>query len=264
MTIIRKPYFYGAQLKRYYLQIMVNFCGYTVMTGNQRDGKKRMLDVPIINADMQKTVGYILQGGSENVMSYVPMMSFQRTGLRQKADYRHAQQHSEKYSYIERAKTADGELIANAPGRKRTVERYQPVPYDMDFEITLWGSNNDQLEQMLEQILSIYNPDMDIQLSNSPADWTFLTSLIFQGEPQFEKVVPTGTEVDPLYIARLPFQTIVWMGVPAKTYETKHIYEVIVPIKEIDSAVDSDEYDELSTVVIRADEEDILTFESFQ
>lgn len=264
MTVIRKPYYYGAQMKRYYVQIMSCFAGYQVMTGNQRDGKKRMLDVPIMNADMSKTMGYIMRGGSDNVMSYVPIMAFQRTGLRMMDEYRHAQQHTEKYTYVERAKDADGNYIANAPGRKRTVERYQPVPYEMSFEIAVWASNNDQLDQLLEMILPKFNPDQDIQLSNSPADWTFLTSLLFQGEPQFEKAVPTGTEVDPLYIATLPFTVMIWLGPPAKTYETKYIYEIHVPIKEIEEGLNFDEYDELSTVVIRADEEDIITFESFQ
>jgi len=264
MAIVRKPYFYHSQLKRYYVQIMSCFAGYQVMTGNQRDGKKRLMDVPIMNADMSKTMGYIMQGGSGNIMSYVPVMSFQRTALRQKADYRHAQQHVETYSYIERAKDEDGNFIANAPGRKRTIERYQPVPYDMGFDISMWGSNNDQLEQMLEQILAVYNPDMDIQLSNSPADWTFLTTLLFEGDVQFEKAIPTGTEVDPLYIARLSFTTIVWLSPPVKTYETKYIYEIKVPIDQIDETLDADDYDELSTVVIRANDQDILTFESFQ
>ncbi len=262
MALRRKPYFYDAQLKRLLLQIMSCFTGYQVRTGNQRDGKHRFLDVPVIFGDMDKVSGYILQGGSENTMAYIPIMSLMMTAMTQKANWRQNPQHAEKYNFIERAMDADGQPIANAPGRKMTIERFQPVPYDITVELSIWASNYDQGYQLVEQIATVFNPDMDIQVSNSPADWTILTSLIFQGDVRFEKAVPSGTEVDPLYIFGMSFDTVIWLSPPAKVYETTYIYEINVPIKEIEEGLDFDSFETLDGIVIKADADDILFFES--
>ncbi len=264
MALKRKPYFYDNQLKRLLLQIMACFAGYQVRTGNQRDGKHRFLDVPIIYGDMQQTVGYILQGGGGNTTSYIPIMSLIMTNLKQKAAWRQNPQHSEKYNFIERAMTPDGVLLVNQPGMKKTVERYMPVPYDVTIDLAIWASNQDQGLQLVEQIATVFNPDMDIQLSNSPADWTFLTSLLFQGDVKMEKVVPSGTEVDPMYTYTLTFDTVIWISPPAKVYETKHIYEIDFTIFDKEDGSDFDEFRPLDGCVIRADEEAVLALESLQ
>jgi len=51
VTVRRKPFFYDHQIKRYLAQLMSCFAGYQVRTGKQRDGKARMIDVPIIHGD---------------------------------------------------------------------------------------------------------------------------------------------------------------------------------------------------------------------
>lgn len=262
MTFKRKPYFYDRQLKRLLLQIMAAFSGYQVRTGNQRDGKHRFLDVPIIYGDMDRVTGYIYQGGSENTMSYIPIMSLTMTSMSQKAAWRQNPQHWERFNYIERDSTPDGRLLEGVPGKKKSVERFQPVPYDISVQLSIWASNNDQGFQLVEQIATEYNPDMDIQLSNAPADWTFLTSLIFQGDVAMEKAVPSGTEIDSLYIYTLTFDTVIWLSPPAKVYETEYIYEINVPIKEIEEEFPFEDYDTLDGVVIRADADDVIFFES--
>lgn len=262
MALKRKPFFYDAQLKRLLVQIMSLFSGYQVRTGVQRDGKHRFLDVPIIYGDMDRTAGYILQGGSENVMAYIPIMSLIMTSMRQKAEWRQNPQHFEKFTYVERDMTPDGQVIPNSPGKKKTVERFQPVPYDIQIDLSIWASNYDQGYQLVEQICTVFNPDMDLQLSNSPADWTFLTSMLFQGDVRMEKAVPSGTDIDPLYTFGLSFDTVIWLSPPAKVYDTTYIYEINVPIKEIEEGLDFDSFETLDGVVIKADADDIIFFES--
>lgn len=256
MGIKRKPYFYDSQLKRLLLQIMSVFAGYQARTGNQRDGRHRMLDVPVIYGDMSQTVGYIIQGGGGNTTNYVPVMSLIMNRLSQKAAWRQNPQHSEKYSFIERAMTPDGKPLVNEPGRKKTVERWMPVPYDMTVSLSIWASNQDQGFQLVEQIATVFNPDMDVALSNSPADWTFLTSLLFQGDVEMEKVAPSGTDIDPLFVYTMNFDTVIWMSPPAKVYETQHIYEIDLKIKELQDGLDFDSYDTLDGCIIKADPDD--------
>lgn len=265
----RKPFYYDNQIKRMLVQIMACFTGYQVRTGQQRDGRHRFLDVPIIYGDMQKAVGYILQGGSENTVSYLPIMSCTMTSLTQKSEWRQAPQHYERLNIIERARDAEGNLLINQPGKKKSIERWQPVPYDMGIEISIWASNNDQMFQLMEQILSVFNPDMDIALSNSLADWTFLTSLIFEGDTRFERAVPQGTDSDPLFVVTLPFTTVIWMSVPAKVMDSQYIFKINVPIFEIEDGeavkrgeLSFDELQQLDGIIIKADEEDVAFFEN--
>lgn len=264
MAQVRKPFFYDAQLKRMLVQLMSAFSGYQVMTGTQRDGKPRFRDVPIMYGDMSRAAAYIVgpRGDQENTASYIPMMSLYMTRLNQAADRRQAPQHVEKFNYFERAKDPDGNLLVGEPGKKKTVERFMPVPYDMGVSLSIWSSNNDEGYQLVEQISTVFNPDMEIQLSNSPADWTFLTSLIFDGDVNMEKAVPSAGDTDPLYVYTLNFSVNVWMNPPAKVYDTTYIYKIHVPILELEESLDFDNMVQLDELVIRAEEDDIILFES--
>ena len=268
----KKPYFYDAQIKRMIVQILACFAGYQVRTGVQRDGEHHFMDVPILYGSMDRAVGYILQGGSENTVSYIPVMSLMMTGMRQKAEWRQQPQHIEKLQFIERARDSEGNLIVGQPGRRTTIERYQPVPYELSFSLSIWASNQDQGFQILEQIGVVFNPEMDIALSNSIADWTFLTTLNFGLDVQFEAAQPQGTDIDPFNVITLPFTTTLWLSAPAKVMDTKHIYEIHVPILDLDGLTGEvvlqdtllfDDLEQLDKCVIRADEGDILRFETF-
>lgn len=249
MSVKRKPYFYDHQIKRILVQIMSCFSGYQVRTGRQRDGLHHFIDVPLIYADAQRTVGYVI-AGSENSMSSLPVMSLYMTNLQRKVEWVHTPQHYEKYKFWERARDPEGNLIINEPGRKKIIERYMPVPYDMGIDVAIWASNNDQLYQIVEQITSVFNPDMEIQLSNSPADWSFLTTLWHDGDVRFEKAIPEGTNPDPLYVATLPFRTVVWMSVPVKVYDAKLIDEIRLNILEMNQEIDFDSMPELDSLVL--------------
>lgn len=270
MALKRKPYFHDGQIKRMIVQIMATFAGYQVRTGNQRDGKHHFLDVPIIYGSMDRTVGYILQGGSENTVSYVPIMSLIMTGMRQKAEWRQQPQHIEKLQFVERARDPEGKLLINQPGKRKTIERYQPVPYELKFDLSLWASNQDQGFQLLEQIGVVFNPEMDIALSNSIADWTFLTTLNFDLDVNFELAQPTGVDIDPLHVITLPFTTTLWLSAPVKVLETKHIFKIQVPILDLNSGdpevkdvIEFDDLDEIFRCVIKADDDDVLRFKTF-
>lgn len=270
MPLKRKPYFYDAQIKRMVVQILAAFAGYQVRTGNQRDGKHHFRDVPILYGSMDRAVAYILQGGSENTVSFIPIMSLMMTGMRQKNEWRQQPQHIEKLQFVERAKDPEGKLLVNQPGKRKTIERYMAIPYELSFDLSVWASNQDEGFQILEQIGVVFNPEMDIALSNSLADWTFLTTLNFGLDVRFEAAQPTGVDVDPLNVITLPFTTTLWLSPPVKVMETKNIFKIQVPILDMNSGdpevadvLEFDELDELYRCVIKADEDDVLRFQTF-
>jgi hypothetical protein len=268
----RKPYFYDAQFKRLIVQVLAVFAGYQVRTGVQRDGKHHFMDVPVIYGSMDRAVGYVLQGGSENTVAYLPIMSVIDTGYTQKADWRQNPVHIEKLQFIERARDPDGKLIVGQPGKKTLVERYMPVPYEVSFELAIWTSNKDQAFQLIEQIGVVFNPELDIALSNGVADWGFLSTLNFDGDIKIESVQADGTNSDPFTVHSMTFKTIMWLSPPVKVLETKNIHEVHVQILDLDGfdgetimadTIQFDSLEQLDKCVIRADEEDIIRFETY-
>ena len=138
----------------------------------------------------------------------------------QKAEWRQQPQHIEKLRFTERARDNDGNLIVGKPGRRRTVWRYQPVPYDLSFDLSIWTSNIDQMLQLTEQILTVFNPEIDIAMGNSIADWTFLTTLNFEGDVGYESIQASGVDTDPFVVRTLRFTTCLWLSPPAKVEDT--------------------------------------------
>lgn len=246
VTVRRKPFFYDHQIKRYLAQLMSCFAGYQVRTGKQRDSQARMIDVPIIHGDHSRIAAWALSGGNENKAFSLPAMALEMSRLKQDAKLRRAPTHQETVGYIEKTE-------AGTMGRHMTVERYMPVPYDMGVRLSIWASNNEQLHQILEQILVVFNPELDIILSNSPLDWSFKTVLTFDGNISLGRSsadVGAGTGDDQSYVASLDFTTTIHLSPPTKVYETKVIETVHVPIKTLNEQIDWDTMDVIDTLVI--------------
>ncbi|RMH16056.1 MAG: hypothetical protein D6698_10245 [Gammaproteobacteria bacterium] len=265
MAIKKKPYFYDAQVKRVLTQVMSAFAGYQVVTGVGRDGKVRRRTVPIVYGDMSRVVGYIIgpQVSQTNIIGSLPIMSLHITSLKQSDIRRQSPQYAEKVSYVERLRDPDGKPIIGQPGKRKMVERWMPTFYDMGVQLSLWVENNDSGFQLLEQILQVFNPEMDILISNSPTDWTFITTMFFDGEVGFEKVVPSGGETDPLYVYHLNFSLTIPISPPAKLYDAKLIEHIHVPLYELDEIFQENGLDGpsgplLDGLVIDIDDEDVL------
>ena len=256
-TIKKKPYFYDAQIKRYLVQIASAFAGYQVRTGIVRDGKHRMINVPIVIGDASRVVQYMMAGGNENTVMALPVMAMDVIRYKQRADMRRAPTHVEKLFYFERAQSSTEGVLSTEPGTRVGVERYMPVPYDMGIRLSLWASNNDQGFQVVEQITSQYNPDLDILLSNSPYDWSFLSYLRFDGDVNMGRAAAgfgEGKEDAP-YIFSMDFSTLVMISPPAKVLDPKPIEEIHLQFKQLNEPIDFDTMTEIGDMVITAEDE---------
>jgi hypothetical protein len=255
MGIKRKPYYNDSQLKRVIVQVMSAFCGYQVRTGKQRDGQHRFLDVPVMYADYSRTAATIMNGGAEGSMASLPIISVELTRLKQSDEYRRAPQHVETYMWRERARKPGSEEAGSDPGKRMIMERHMPVPYDMGIKLAIWASNADQAFQLCEQIATQFNPEVDLQLSNSPGDWTFLTTLKFDGEirPTRRAADIGGGTEDAYHVYEMDFNCIIQLSPPAIVYESRLIQEVHVNIQYMNESIDWDSMTDIDGFVIRAD-----------
>ena len=177
-------YFYDEQLRRYIQQFIRLFGGFSCKMGRDDNGLEIFQRVPVRYGDMNRMAAAIIRGNSENTINTTPFMSCYITGMTIKADLRSNPTHVEKVRVYERAFNQSTNEYENDIGDTYTIERHMPVPYDITMQLDVWTSNTEQKLQLLEQILVLFNPSLNIHTSDNEFDWTALTlSLIHISEP---------------------------------------------------------------------------------
>ena len=234
VEVNRKPFFYDAQIARVLIQVGAKcFGGYQVSSGYQTDGKIRMTDVPVVFSGWSRMTQQMFGGISDNTVIKMPIISYALNSLQRKdsemRDPRHIQQHVIRT----RKRDADGNLLINEPGELIVVERFMPVPYEMDLELAVWASNYDQLNQLVEQLGSQFNPDQEIQISDSPSDWTSPTRILHNGNVSYDETTPSERP-DPAMIARMSFIVTTRLSLPVRVYDATLIHEIDVNIRELE------------------------------
>jgi hypothetical protein len=114
-------------------------------------------------------------------------------------------------------------------GNAFQVERYMPAPYKLSINLDIWTSNTNQKMQLLEQILPLFNPSLEIQSSDSFMDWTSLSIVELVSTGWSSRTIPMGTE-DPIDIATIKFALPVWLSLPAKVKKLGVVETIIASI----------------------------------
>lgn len=162
-------YFDNQQLRKYILQFCAIFAGLKVQTGKDGCGETEFLEVPCVIGNKDRVVAAILAGHTQNLPYSIPVLSVHMRGLSVDDSRRKA------YGYVDhRVAMKTGGAF---PDDLFVVQRAMPIPYLMQVELTINASNTNQLHQMLEQILVLFNPDLQIQTSDGEFDWTKITSV---------------------------------------------------------------------------------------
>jgi hypothetical protein len=266
IEVPEKPFFYDAHISRVLIQVASKcFAGFKVVSGQQTDGKLRFTRVPLVFKGWSRMVQDILSGGSDNNVIRLPVASFALRSLQRKTSEMRDPKHIQQWVIKTRQRDADGNLMVNEPGELIVVERYMPVSYNMDIELVFWASNYDQLHQLVEQIGSQFNPDQEVQISDSPADWTSPISVIHTGQVQYDEV-SRGDKPDSALTASMSFTSTIRMSLPARVYDATLIHEIEVNIREMEdfgymyfgSNIDLPLYPLLSNLTIIASPQEIL------
>ena len=226
-------YFYDKQIRRYLLQFVRIFGAfeYEVRDANNDPEFRR---VPSHYAVRDRMIGHIIRNLSENVILTTPFITSWISDIQVSAERRQHQSHVSAVSVTER-KLVDGEYT-DEPGNEYTVQRYMPVPYDMTMQVDIWTSNEHQKHQLLEQMMVLFNPDLYIQSSENPIDWSSITRVELTNMSWSSRTVPVGTDSD-IDISTLTFNVPIWINPPAKVQNQtliKRIIETITPVSQID------------------------------
>ena len=220
-------YWYTEQLRNYRLQFIRAFSNFYYKTGKNADGTDALVRVPCRYGDPTRIAEMVVRGNSENKLLTVPFLTCHISAMNMSANRRQAPQFTERIQVDERSYDENNLQYDNTPGNRYTIERYMPVPYDMSMAVDLWSNNESVKEQIIEQIMVLYNPAIEIQTSNNPLDWTVLSYIELQDSIAWSsRSIPIGTE-NPIDVLTMTFKFPIWINPPAKVKKQQIIENII-------------------------------------
>lgn len=246
-------YWYTEQLRNYRLQFIRAFSNFYVSKGRDANGNEIIEKVPCRYGDPTRIASTIVAGNSENKLPTVPFITCIVNSINMNPGRRQDPTFVGKVQVNEREYDDETSSYLQNQGNKYTVERYMPIPYDLTMQVDIWTNNLSIKEQLLEQILTIYNPSIDIQTSNNALDWTVLTVIEMQDQINWSsRTIPIGTE-NPIDVTTLQFKVPIWINPPAKVKKQQIIEQIITTIirgnKDSDEQWDWNEYEFLGRVI---------------
>ena len=163
-------HFYDGQIRRYLTQIIRMLSNFSY-----KDSEGKLVQVPVMYGDMTRQVASIINDNSENKIPSAPRMAVYVTGLEMDTTRLADSSYVNKLNIRERAYDEAGKEYLNTQGKNYTVERLMPTPYTLTVNCDIWSTNTDQKLQILEQILMLFNPSLEIQTTDNYVDWTSLS-----------------------------------------------------------------------------------------
>ena len=222
-------WWYNEQLRQYRLQFVRAFSNFSVKFG-AGTASETIQQVPCRYGEQSRIAASIVKGNSENKIPTCPFIACYVTGISMSPERRQDPSLVETIQVNERRYDAQQQSYQNTLGNMYSIDRYMPVPYTLTFEVTIWTSNIDTKEQLLEQILSLYNPSIDFQTSNNALDWTMLSVIEMTDSMSWSSIsIPVGTDY-PIDITSLQFKVPIWINPPAKIKRQAIIQEIVANI----------------------------------
>ena len=185
--------------------------------------------MPVRYGDASRQAQTIIQQNSANDMPSTPLMTFYITSL----DYdRPRIQEPNFVSNMQvRQRTYDEatDSYETTQGNAFTIERLMPVPYKLTIALDIWTSNTNQKMQILEQILVLFNPSLEIQSTDNYIDWTSLTVCNLESVKWSSRTIPVGPD-NPIDFATLSFSIPIWISSPAKVKKLGVVERIIASV----------------------------------
>jgi hypothetical protein len=221
-----RTYYYNNQIKRYIIQFMAIFSEMKVSIGLNADKTVKYAKIPIMYASKDRVVAHIKGDNTQNKPIRLPAFSVKLSNLAMSPELRKGTPNVRRNTYM-----PTGGLF---PDDINVIEQRMPVPYKAEFELTLWASNQDQHMQMLEQIIMLFNPILQVQISDDVFDWTRITTVELTNIG-LEENVPAGADRRIIQTS-LVFTVPIYMAVPAKIHDkfVKDIYTRIGIVSSLD------------------------------
>ena len=243
-------HFYDGQIRRYVTQMVRMMSNFSV-----QDSKGNETVIPVTYGDLSRQVAHIIRENSENAIPSAPRMALYVTGLEMDRTRTGDKTYSNKRHIRERFYDEAGKEYLNYEGKNYTVERLMPAPYTLSVNVDIWTTNTDQKLQILEQVLVLFNPSLEIQTTDNYIDWASLTVVDLENIVWSSRSIPTGTDSE-IDVATLSFKTPIYISAPVKVKRLGVITNIITSI--FDEAAGTIDLG-LSSPIINAFDDNVTT-----
>lgn len=219
-------HWYDEQLRAYIRQFVAIFQGLQVKTGLGECAEAQYIPVTCVVGNKDRVVAALHAGNTDNRLLQIPTMSVYMTSIELAPERRKVQ------AYVDQRVTMRAGGVF--PDDLTVIKRAMPVPYKMTLELSIYASNTQQLHQILEQILVLFNPDLQIQKSDGPYDWTMLTSVELTGINNEENY--PASQDRRILVWSLTFDVPIFLSVPMGVKDDL-VRKVIVQIGSLDTMI---------------------------
>lgn len=226
-----QSFFYDAQIRRFLLQFTRMVSNFQVEYGNETDGVNNaaLLRVPVRYGDASRNAQTIIQQNSASSLPSTPLMTFYVSSLDYDRPRMQEPYHVSKIAVRQRTYDTATDTYETTQGNAFTIERLMPVPYKLGITLDIWTSNTNQKMQLLEQILTLFNPALEIQSTDNFIDWTSLSVCELDSVQWTSRTIPIATE-NPIDVATLKFSLPIWISSPAKVKKLGVVERVVASI----------------------------------
>jgi len=225
-----QQFFYDEQIRRFLLQFARIFSNFQVEYGRETDSENAaLLRVPVRYGDATRNAQTIVQENSSNNLPSTPLMTFYVAALDYDRPRMQEPYFVSKIAVKQRTYDSATDSYETTQGNAFTIERLMPVPYKLTLNLDIWTSNTNQKMQLLEQILTLFNPSLEIQSTDNFVDWTSLSVVELETVQWSSRTIPIGTE-NPIDIATLRFNLPIWISSPAKVKKLGVIERIVACI----------------------------------
>lgn len=230
-----QQYFYDRQIRRYIQQFIRLFSGFSVQMGKDDTGLPIMQVVPVRYGDVNRMAAHITRENSENIVNTVPFISCYVTNLAMAPELRTLPTATDKVQVIEKKYNETTGEYSNEPGNRYSIERHNPVTYMLSMNCDIWTSNTEQKLQLLEQIMVLFNPTLDVRTSDNPYDWSSLTYVEMKNTTWSSRSI--GSSIDDIIdVSSIQFDLPILINPPAKVKQQKLIHTIINQMYNLDDA----------------------------
>jgi hypothetical protein len=182
------------------------------------------MEVPVRYGSSDRVTAAIATSNTQNKLHTLPMMSCYMTGLELSPDRLHGVNQTDRRTYLEQ-----GGVF---PDDVKSIKRVMAIPYNMQMELAIYASNTDQMFQIIEQILILFDYDLQLQFNDAAFDWTKIGKLYLRGITN-EENYPAGVDKR-MIIWTLQFELPIWMSPPIEV-RNDLIQSITIRIGDLDT-----------------------------
>lgn len=217
---------YDGQLRRFVLQFIRMFSNFQVEFGKDSQGNRTLQTIPVYYGNPSRQGAAIIQNNSENMLNAVPAMAAYINELTYDRERLLNPFFESKTPVREQVFNEVTQTYTGTQDGIYTVERLMPAPYKLSMKLDIWTSNTEQKHQILEQILPLFNPGLEIQSTDNYLDWSSLSVVLLTGVSYTNRTVPKGAD-ESIEITSLSFEMPIYLNLPAKVKKMGVVAQII-------------------------------------